>query len=138
MRFNSLLDLTKNILLIKLKIAKSPANLTNELENNEFESVKQTFFREAFFDLSIVSRLAAFVKDDQLVLVGFEPNCENNIYNKNLKRPKDKKQLKLDEHITSVKILPFYSTKSSTLFTFILVGFESGESVSKTNLKTDP
>ena len=72
--------------------------------------------------------MAAFVRDDQLLLVGFEAACENNFYNKNLKRLKGKKQLKLDEPITSVKILPFYSNKSNTLFTFILVGLESGES----------
>lgn len=61
------------------------------------------------------------------MLVSFEPNGQTEFHNKKLKRSKDKKQVKLAECITSVKILPFYSNKSSTLFTFVLVGLESGK-----------
>lgn len=121
-----------SILTITAPQSLSIANLSTPdahlAQNVEFDTIKQAFFKEAFFDLSVVSRLAAFAKDDQLLLVGFEANCPNTLYNKNLKRPKDRKQLKLNECITAVKILPFYSAKSATLFTFVLVGFESGES----------
>lgn len=72
--------------------------------------------------------MIVFSKDNQIGLAGFEPNCENNYYNRNLKCLRNKKHLKLDvnERISSVKLLPFYSNKSSTILTFILIGLENG------------
>lgn len=61
-----------------------------------------------------------------MVIVGFEPNSENNSYSQKLENSENKKYLKLDECISSVKIMPFYSNKLSKIFTFILIGLESG------------
>lgn len=96
--------------------------------DNELKLIKKNFFQDAFFDLSIISKLIVFAKDNQIVLSEFKSNLENNFYNKNLKSFKNRKQLKLNQHecITSIKMIPFYSNQLSTIFTFTLIGLRDG------------